>query len=134
MITSLGIRIIAAWLLFLPVAVLNGLLREKIFKRFMKDRAAHQLSTLILICAFFGMARLMLGSAAGGLSTGALLAIGAFWVLCTMLFEFGFGHFVMHHPWERLLADYNLCKGRVWPLFLAAELMAPLAVGALMAR
>ena len=36
----------------------------------------------------------------------------------TVAFEFGFGHFVAGHSWQRLLGDYNLLEGRVWLLFL----------------
>jgi hypothetical protein len=41
----------------------------------------------------------------------------------TVLFEFGFGHYVMGTPWHVLVADYNLLAGRVWllvPLSMAA--------------
>ena len=43
----------------------------------------------------------------------------------TLAFEFGFFHYIMGVPWEILLADYNVAKGRIWPLVLAADLLAP---------
>ena len=42
-----------------------------------------------------------------------LFLIGLFWVTITVVFEFGFGHYVVKHSWEHLIADYNLLKGRV---------------------
>jgi hypothetical protein len=45
--------------------------------------------------------------------------IGVCWLLMTVAFEFGFGHYVAGHSWVRLFADYNLLEGRVWSLFLA---------------
>ena len=57
-----------------------------------------------------------------------LLALGVFWTALTIAFEFGFGHYVMGHPWERLLADYNILAGRIWVLVLATMLLGPLGV------
>ena len=37
-------------------------------------------------------------------------------------FEFGFGHYVAREPWAKLLADYDVRRGRIWrvvPLWLA---------------
>jgi len=51
--------------------------------------------------------------------------VGAGWVICTVLFEFVFGHYVMNHPWEKLLADYNVFRGRTWVLVLLAEFFSP---------
>ena len=63
-----------------------------------------------------------------------LLLIGGFWVILTVLFEFVFGHYVIGNPWQKLLADYNILKGRVWSLFLLAELISPLLIGLLLKR
>ena len=58
-----------------------------------------------------------------------LLGIGIFWVVITVIFEFLFGHFVMSHPWEKLLADYNLFNGRLWVLVLINNIAAPFISG-----
>jgi hypothetical protein len=60
--------------------------------------------------------------------------VGALWVGLTVAFEFGFGHYVMGAPWEVLLADYDILRGRLWPLVLAANLVAPLLAGRLCRR
>jgi len=49
-------------------------------------------------------------------------------------FEFLFGHYVMGHPWSRLVQDFNLLAGRVWALVLLTTLFAPIVPGRLMAR
>jgi len=44
-----------------------------------------------------------------------------FWLVLTLLFEFGFGRY-RGNSWEKLFTDYNLLKGRLWiliPLWLA---------------
>ncbi|MEW6447103.1 MAG: hypothetical protein AB1426_03305, partial [Bacillota bacterium] len=51
--------------------------------------------------------------------------IGLIWLVLTVAFEFGFGHFVMGHSWSRLLHDYNLLKGRLWVLVLLWVAIAP---------
>ena len=51
--------------------------------------------------------------------------IGIIWLGLTILFEFGFGYYVMGNTWEKLLHDYNLAEGRVWSLFLVWITIAP---------
>jgi hypothetical protein len=54
--------------------------------------------------------------------------IGACWLLMTIAFEFGFGHYVAGHSWSRLIADYNLLEGRVWSLFLTWIAVLPYVI------
>jgi hypothetical protein len=112
------------WVGLVILAILNGALREKVYGRFLGELAAHQLSTLIglgLFTAYFwvltGVCRMA--------SPGQALVIGALWLFLTILFEFGFGHYVMGHPWRRLRRDYNLLKGRLWLLVLIWTAVAP---------
>ena len=48
------------------------------------------------------------------------------WVAPTVGFEFLAGHYVFGNGWERLIADYNVFRGRIWILVLAANIFAPL--------
>jgi hypothetical protein len=48
----------------------------------------------------------------------AAIAVGGTWLVLTILFEFGFGHYVDGKSWSELLADYDLTDGRVWTLVL----------------
>lgn len=112
------------WFALLITAVINGALRQGIFAKYMNDNSAHQLSTLtgiilfaILIWIFTGIWKLQSASQA--------ITIGIMWVALTLLFEFGFFHYVMKHPWSELLADYNIFAGRVWVLVLLWVLVAP---------
>jgi hypothetical protein len=59
------------------------------------------------------------------LPTARAATVGAAWVGLTVLFEFGFGHYVANRPWSTLLAHYNVRRGRLWPLVLAAMGIAP---------
>ena len=53
------------------------------------------------------------------------LAIGGSWALLTILFEFGFGHWVVGDSWFRLLQAYNLADGRVWAAVPLWTLVGP---------
>ena len=83
---------------------------------------AHQ--GLVLCAAIFIVALLFTRWIAPKSRGGALL-IGSVWLALTLAFEFLAGHYLFGSSWERLLADYNLLRGRVWVLVLAATLFAP---------
>jgi hypothetical protein len=125
---SLAGRAIITWFLFIPVAIANGAVREKVFRPRTSDLTAHQLSTATGSAAFLTVAWVMLRGVVSGASSRALALVGGTWLLNTMAFEFGFGHFVMHAPWSKLLADYDVRKGRLWTVVLATIALAPLIV------
>ena len=58
------------------------------------------------------------------------LEVGIAWLALTVAFEFGFGRYVAHTSWRELLADYDLRKGRLWPLVLAWIMLGPALVRA----
>jgi hypothetical protein len=62
-----------------------------------------------------------------------LLEVGLLWLVLTVLFEFGMG-LVSGASWEAMLADYDLRRGRLWPLALVAILVAPSLWGAILRR
>ncbi|PTD93872.1 hypothetical protein C9439_05700 [archaeon SCG-AAA382B04] len=72
------------------------------------------------------------GGGGQGYSKLDLVLIGTFWFILTIFFEFIFGHYVMGHLWNKLLADYNILKGRIWILVLLTTLVAPLITGTLL--
>lgn len=119
-------RYVLAWIPMVFIAVANGVLRVLTFGNRLPELRAHQLSTAIGIVLMglyiWGVIRVWPPS-----SARRALAIGFLWVLLTVAFEFGFGHFVMGNPWSRLLQDYNLAQGRVWVVFLAWLAFAPYA-------
>jgi hypothetical protein len=115
----------AFWLVLMVLGVLNGILREFTYGRRLRELPAHQVSTLTGMLAMT-VAVWLLSRFAMPSSPEEALMIGLAWLSLTVAFEFGFGHFVAGHSWERLLADYNLFRGRLWPLFLIWILVLPL--------
>jgi len=106
------------------LAILNGALREKVYDRFMPELSAHQLSTFIVLI-LFGVYVWVLTGLYRIESSKQAVVIGGMWLMMTVAFEFLFGHYVMRYPWNRLFRDYNLLKGRVWPLVLIWTAVAP---------
>jgi hypothetical protein len=92
------------------------------------EQTAHQLGTVIFlivqfIIIYFFIRKMKIEK------MKTLLSIGLFWVVLTIIFEFVFGHYVIGHPWQKLFADYNIFKGRLWLLVLINNISAPLISG-----
>lgn len=121
-----------AWLPMVPLAIINAALREKLYGPKMTELRAHQLSTATAM-AIFGVYIGLLASWAPLPSVRHATAAGILWVLFTVAFEFGFGHYVAKQPWSRLLHDYNLAAGRVWVLLLMWLGAAPVVFHVLLA-
>lgn len=121
-------KTIILWLLFVPIAILNGILREFTYKNFIGDLGAHQLSTVIAISSFLTLSYYLLKKNISEVNIAVLLNMGLLLVILTILFEFGFGHYIDKASWEKLLKDYNFSEGRVWGLFLITELFTPLII------
>jgi hypothetical protein len=117
-------KYIFLWVPMVFIAIANGLLRDISYGRRMRELRAHQLSTgtgIILLGIYIAFVMGLWPPT----SAGQAIAIGLIWCAMTILFEFGFGRFVAGHPWERLLQDYNILAGRVWPAILVWVAMAP---------
>jgi hypothetical protein len=112
------------WFVFPFVGILNGVLREATYKKFVGDLPAHQISTATGII-FFGIIFYFIFKKWKIQSLNDAILIGLIWLTLTMLFEFGFGHYIMGNSWEKLLYDYNIAEGRIWSLFLLWITIAP---------
>lgn len=111
------VRYVLCWFLLAVVTIINGVLREGTFGKSVSDLAAHQISTLTAI-VFTGIVVWLFHRAWPLETANQAWTIGLLWFVMTILFEFGFGHFVAGHSFSRLFADYKLFQGRVWVLFL----------------
>ncbi|MCW8907529.1 MAG: hypothetical protein OQL28_09770 [Sedimenticola sp.] len=110
-------RYLLCWFLLAIVAIANGILRQATYGKHLPELAAHQVSTATGIL-FTGLVVWVISRFWPIESATQAWVIGACWLVATIAFEFGFGHYVAGHSWGRLLADYNLLDGRVWSLFL----------------
>ncbi len=90
----------------------------------MTELLAHQLSSIIGILLFAGYFWI-LNKRWTITSTRQSFQTGVSWLILTILFEFVFGHYVVGHSWEHLLADYNILAGRLWSLVLLWTIVGP---------
>lgn len=118
------LRYTFAWLILMVAAIINGVIREAVYKNSLGDLRAHQLSTLTSII-LFGVIVWALNRLWPLASATQAWAVGFIWLAMTIAFEFLFGHFVAGHPWSKLLYDYNIFEGRLWPLILVWVTIAP---------
>ena len=118
-----------AWLGGPLIGIANGTLRELGYQDRVGERTAHQLSSGSAFALFAGYFEL-LARLRPLTSTREALRVGAVWLALTIAFEFGFGRGVAHTSWDELLADYDVRKGRLWPLVLAWIALGPAVVRA----
>ena len=121
------LRYILAWPGMVVLAILNGIARRSGYGPLMGELRAHQVSSVCGII-LFGLYTWVLTRFWPLRSAREAIAVGLVWLVLTVAFEFIFGHYVMRHPWERLLADYNVLQGRVWILVLIWIALAPFVV------
>lgn len=122
------LRALVVWCLLLVAAVANGAFREALLVPRLGNLAGHVVSTLLLCALIVAIAWFTIDWVSPD-RIAAALTIGALWLVLTVAFEFGAGHYLLGRPWEILLADYDVLHGRVWPLVLVFTLLAPLVAG-----
>ena len=117
-------RACAIWLILLVAAVMNGAMRQGVLVPFWGEGAAHYVSTVLLALIIFFVA-LLLSPWLNLDSRRQAWVVGLLWMMLTVAFEFGAGHFVFGTPWSKLLADYHLTEGRIWIIIPLAMLLTP---------
>ena len=81
------------WLLFLPIPIINGLLREKWYKSIIGEMVSHQVGAVVISAIFLLYAYVFLNGKVLMLTSRQLWQIGLFWLVLTLMFEFGLGLF-----------------------------------------
>lgn len=126
-------RSLGMWFVLLAAMMANGIVRVGVLQPRFGEDVARQLACLsgaaIVLALSAPFVRRLRGP-----SSAQLLSIGALWLALTLTFEFGFGHYVSGLSWKTLLADYDLSRGRLWPLLLLTTLLAPWLLGHARAR
>jgi hypothetical protein len=112
------------WVAILIMAILNGILREKLLIPSIGAFAALMTSGLILSCLIFLVSCIAMPGL-GRLTNAQYWIIGLFWLVMTLIFEFSFGSFVQHKELSELLRAYTFKGGNIWPVVLASTLISP---------
>ena len=122
---------LALWVLLVVCAVLNGLLRQSVLVPKLGESLGRALSSTILSMVILLVAYAFLTTTSMEYSSADLWLMGIIWLMLTLAFEFGFGHFVTKKSWNTLLEDYNILKGRIWIIVLVVTLLGPYLIGSL---
>lgn len=125
-------RYLLAWLGLALLGPLNGIARELLYREPLGESASHQVSSLTAI-ALFAIYTFLIERPWPLPNRRVAVGVGAIWLVLTIAFEFSFGRFVDGKGWDELFADYNLVRGRLWPLVLLWLAISPEIVRALLA-
>ena len=124
MSSSLYIYSLAVWVLFVFLAIINGISRG-FYEPYTGALLAHQISSIILSTVIFAVTYAFLKYSGISGTPLQFIYVGLMWVSLTLSIEFLFGHFVIGHSWEPLLHDYNFLEGRIWLLVLIVTAISP---------
>ena len=127
------LKSLLVWVCFIPVAILNGGLREHVLARALGEKWALPLSGIILSACIFLITWLLLPRTVKALSAKDSLRIGICWVFLTIFLEFTLG-LAGGSTITELLAAYNPLTGNLWLLVLAATLLSPVMAGRISMR
>jgi hypothetical protein len=119
------LRSFLIWLLFIPLAIANGAVRDLLLSPAVGELAGRAISSCTLSLLILGVT-VALFERLGADTTPWLLMIGGLWLVMTVVLEFAFFVLTMGHPMDELLREYDIFGGRLWLLVLATTLFAPL--------
>ena len=117
-------RAALVWFAIMIGAILNGAFRDIMLVPRLGDPVARAISCFTLA----GIIVLVTWTSLQWIQPASVRdawTVGELWLVMTLAFEFGAGHYLFGTPWAVLLAEYNVFAGRLWVLVLAATLTAP---------
>lgn len=117
------IRSLLVWLCFIPVAILNGGLRQYVLVRWFGEVGANALSG-VLLSLFILLITWQLLPRIVRYNQKESFRIGIVWMLLTIGFEFIFG-LTGGISFRELLSAYNPMSGNLWLLVVITTFGAP---------
>lgn len=114
------------WLAIIPLAILNGGLRDIVIAPLIGAKYALPLSGVLLCLMIFILCYIFIPRI-GKETTKGYLTIGLLWITLTVLFEFGLG-LLMGNTFAELIRAYDITTGNLWLLVLLFTGLAPLLV------
>ena len=113
------------WLCFIPVAILNGGLREYVLAKAITEEWALPISGITLSVCIFLTTWLLLPLVTKAITSNDCWLVGICWAALTIAFEFIAG-LADGNTMTELLAAYNPLTGNLWLLVLATTLLSPI--------
>ncbi len=114
------------WACFIPLAILNGGMREHVLDKALGASWALPASGVLLSLLIF-LAALVLLPRVGRMSLKESWQTGWLWLLLTLAFELAFG-LAEGLRWEELRAAYHPETGNLWVVVLATTWLSPVGV------
>jgi hypothetical protein len=119
------LRALAVWVVIVAVEFIHGTMRVLFLEPVLGAVKARQ------IAVFTGSALIVAAATVfirwiSAETISRMLAVGLLWLVCMLVFETSFGHFIMGYSWQRIAADYNLCRGGLLPIGMTILFFAPL--------
>ena len=108
-------RSLFVWLLIVPLAILNGGLRNHVIEP-MIGRYAQPISGIILCILIFCVCLIFIPRLGNG-SQITYVILGILWVVITIAFEFLMG-FIEGFTLDELLSAYDITTGNLWLIVL----------------
>jgi hypothetical protein len=127
----LFVKAFGVWMILLLAAFVNGAIREMLIVPRVGEQVGHIIGVVVFSGAIFGITYVFV-KALVPVPSSTLFHVGLFWLVLSLTFEFGFFHYVMHEPWEKLLEDYNIFQGRLLIVVWLSILLSPLVCGMLL--
>jgi hypothetical protein len=121
---SLVAKSLLVWAAIIPLAILNGALRDCVLARHLSPAAARFASGLTLSGTIVALVCVVAPWVGRG-SAGQFLLLGALWLALTVAFEFAFGRWVARKSWREMVRAYTFQGGDIWPLVLLIVTAAP---------
>lgn len=118
------VRAAAVWGMVLVAMACNGAVRDALLRDRLGEHRANQVSVATGSAVIVALTMLMWRWIGVG-SAGVAWGVGAMWLGMTVAFEFLFMHYVAGVSWEKLLREYDVAHGRLWPVVLVVVLCAP---------
>lgn len=116
------LRALAVWLLIMAGESLHGALRRLLFSADVIF-AMRQVSVVVGVLIVFAVSWLCVPWLRLR-TTRSALAVGALWIVLTLVFEVSIGR-LTGLSWSQMLAEYDLTRGGIMPLGLLAMGLAP---------
>lgn len=121
-------RAILIWLLIALAEVAQGTMRVKLLNPRVGDHRARQIAVFTGSGLIFLITWLTFGWIGIWTETQAI-GVGAMWVMLMTGLEIGFGRWVFHLKWRKILEDFDLRRGRLLVLGMVILLLSPWLVG-----
>ena len=116
------IKSFLVWLMIIPLAVINGLVRDCVIQpllgRYALPLSGIALCGLVLALTWLCIPRL------GVSRSGQVVGMGLVWAILAIVFECLLG-FALGRSWADLLAAYDMSSGNLWLLVVVCVGCAP---------